>query len=180
MAVRRPPRESATRCPRPEGWRRSQPSPRRGCGREAISISRPPTPMPLMSAPLIGTSASTRCSTQSKPFSLGERAQPGAPMIGRSSIARRAAADCRDRPACRNDRPGRRTPRSAAGMTSRRSVIAEAPKISRTSQSGAIAVERVGKGVDAHARRAPRARCARRPAPAAPPERASSWRRRSA
>ena len=35
-----------------------------------------------MSASWIGTSASMRCSTQSKPFSFGERAQPGAPMIG--------------------------------------------------------------------------------------------------
>ena len=43
--------------------------------------------------------------------------------------ARPAAADCRDRPACRNARSARRSPRSRAGMTSRRSVIAEAPKI---------------------------------------------------
>ncbi len=35
--------------------------PRRGCGREAISIRRPPTPIARMSASVIGTPASTRC-----------------------------------------------------------------------------------------------------------------------
>ena len=39
----------------------------------------------------------------------------------------RSAADCRDRPACRNARCAPPTASTAAGMTSRRSAIAEAP-----------------------------------------------------
>ena len=51
----------------------------RGCGRVTISISKPPTPMPVMSSRVTGMPASNRISTQSNPFSFGERAQPGAP-----------------------------------------------------------------------------------------------------
>ena len=43
----------------------------RGCGRVTISISRPPTPMPVMSSRGTGRPARSRISTQSKPFSLG-------------------------------------------------------------------------------------------------------------
>ena len=71
--------------PRPERSRRPYSTDARGCGREPISIRRPPTPIARMSARVIGTSARTRCSTQSKPFSFGERAHPGAPMIGDSA-----------------------------------------------------------------------------------------------
>ena len=56
----------------------------RGCGRVAISVKRPPTPMPMMAPRSTGTSAARRCSTQSKPLSLGERAQPGRPSTGTS------------------------------------------------------------------------------------------------
>ena len=61
----------------------------RGCGRVTISISRPPTPMPVMASRGTSSPASNRMSTQSNPFSLGERAQPGAPSTGRP----RASAD---------------------------------------------------------------------------------------
>ena len=110
-----------------------------------------------MSAAPIGTSASTRCSTQSKPFSLGERAQPGAPMIGCAVESRRAAADCPDRPACRNASMRPPTASIAAGMTSRRSVIAEAPKTidQSASERGAQAPARERRAVVR--RRAPRA-----------------------
>ena len=43
----------------------------RGCGRVTISISSPPTPMPVMSSRVTGMPASSRISTQSKPFSFG-------------------------------------------------------------------------------------------------------------
>ena len=60
----------------------------RGCGRDAISVRRPPTPMPAMSSGETATPARTRWSTQSKPFSFGLRAQPGAPIAGApSSVA---------------------------------------------------------------------------------------------
>ncbi len=51
-------------------------------GRDGISLSRPPAPMRMMSRRSIGSPAATRCSTQSKPLSLGERAQPGRPSTG--------------------------------------------------------------------------------------------------
>ena len=54
----------------------------RGCGRVTISISSPPTPKPVTSSRDTGRPASSRISIQSKPFSFGERAQPGAPRIG--------------------------------------------------------------------------------------------------
>ena len=54
----------------------------RGCGRVTISISRPPTPRPVTSSRDTGRPASSRIRIQSKPFSFGERAQPGAPRIG--------------------------------------------------------------------------------------------------
>ena len=59
----------------------------RGCGRVGISISSPPTPMPAMSASVTSMPAISRSSTQSKPFSLGLRAQPGAPSTGLPSIS---------------------------------------------------------------------------------------------
>ena len=59
----------------------------RGCGRVTISISRPPTPMPVIAARDTSRPASSRISTQSNPFSLGERAQPGAPSTGRPRAA---------------------------------------------------------------------------------------------
>ena len=57
--------------------------PARGCGREGISISNPPTPIPETSSGVTSTPAAMRSRTQSKPFSFGLRAQPGAPRIGR-------------------------------------------------------------------------------------------------
>ena len=55
----------------------------RGCGRVTISIKSPPTPKPTMSDRATSSPASIRISTQSNPFSTGERAQPGAPSTGR-------------------------------------------------------------------------------------------------
>ena len=91
------------------------PAPSRGCGRVTISISRPPTPMPVMASRGTSSPASSRISTQSKPFSLGERAQPGAPSTGRP----RASADQQqvagiDRHAEMLDR-ARRSPRPRPG-----------------------------------------------------------------
>ena len=74
-----------------------------------------------------GMPARQRCSTQSKPFSLGERAQPGAPITGLPPSSP-TAGDCRDRPACRDARCARRPRAAPAASTSRRSVMAEAPK----------------------------------------------------
>ena len=84
----------------------------RGCGRVTISISSPPTPMPVILRAAPASPASSRISTQSKPFSLGERAQPGAPSTG--APARRADqqqiagidrhAEMLDLAACRFDR----------------------------------------------------------------------------
>ena len=99
----------------------------RGCGRVTISMSRPPTPMPVMSSRGTGSPARSRISTQSKPFSFGLRAQPGAP-----STACPAAAPIKSRlpgstgmPKCSMRPP---IASSAAGITSRRSAMADAPK----------------------------------------------------
>ncbi len=115
----------------------------RGCGRVTISISRPPTPMPVMSARLTGRPASIRISTQSKPFSFGERAQPGAPTTAcppRRPISIRLPGST-GMPKCSISPP---TASIAAGMTSRRSAMAEAPNtmissapLLRTSVDGA-------------------------------------------
>ena len=82
--------------------------------------------MPVMSARVTGRPASSRISTQSNPFSLGERAQPGAPSTGRpravpTSIRLPGSTGM---PKCSMRPP---TASIAAGMTSRRSAMAEAP-----------------------------------------------------
>ncbi len=69
---------------------------------------------------------SSRISTQSKPFSLGLRAQPGAPSTGRppaAPISIRLPGST-GMPKCSIVPP---TASTAAGMTSRRSAMAEAP-----------------------------------------------------
>ena len=170
-------RESATTGRRPARSRRPQSSGARGCGREAISIRRPPTPIARMSASRIGTPASTRCSTQSKPFSFGERAQPGAPMIGvpwRSAEQQQIAgidrhAEPLDAPADRLDR-GRN---HVAAVGDRRGAEHDQRVgCRRSAVASALASGPVSCG-DALLRR----RCARRSAPAAPRARARSWRR---
>lgn len=55
-------------------------------GREPISVRSPPMPRDVMSARVTGISAKTRCRIQLKPFSFGDRAQPGAPITGVPSI----------------------------------------------------------------------------------------------
>ena len=98
----------------------------RGCGRVTISISRPPTPMPVSSARVTFSPARSRISTQSKPFSTGERAQPGAPSTGTPPalpISSRLPGST-GMPKCSMAPP---ISVIAAGMTSRRSAIAEAP-----------------------------------------------------
>ena len=54
----------------------------RGKGREAISINNPPDAISASSSRDSGTPARSKCNTQSNPFSLGERAQPGMPITG--------------------------------------------------------------------------------------------------
>ena len=109
------------------------PASARGSGRDGISASRPPLPIRMIPRGPTGRPATSRSSTQSKPLTLGERAQPGRPSTDALADTGRAAAGCRDRPACRNDRSGRRPRTTAAGITSRRSTIAEAPCTSRIS-----------------------------------------------
>ena len=106
----------------------------RGCGRLGISISRPPTPMPMMSARVTAMPAAIRCNTQSKPFGLGERQQPGRPSTTRPSrcASSRRLPGSTGMPKCSTTPPAASI---AAGSTSARSVIAEAPAISNTSPS---------------------------------------------
>ena len=98
----------------------------RGCGRVTISINRPPTPSPVMSERLIGRPASRRIRIQSKPFSFGERAQPGAPSTGRpfASATSIRLPGSTGMPKCSIRPP---TASTAAGITSRVSAMADAP-----------------------------------------------------
>ena len=82
--------------------------------------------MPVMSARVTGTPASNRISTQSKPFSFGERAQPGAPskVFPPSCPIRMRLPGSTGMPKCSMRPPAASI---AAGITSRRSAIAEAP-----------------------------------------------------
>ena len=84
-----------------------------------------------------GKPANKRCSTKSKPFTLGERAQLGRPDHRFAVQTPQAAADCLDRPACRNGATAPPAATMPAGMTSRRSVIAEAPNTNRRSAPAA-------------------------------------------
>ena len=140
----------------------------RGCGRVTISISSPPTPMPVMSSRVTGRPASSRISTQSKPFSFGERAQPGAPSTGTPPalpISSRLPGST-GMPKCSIAPP---IASIAAGMTSRRSAMADAPN---TMTSSAPCLEhlldrRRQRGLR-HAARGARRRSSRRRARAAP------------
>ena len=82
--------------------------------------------MPISSARVTFSPASSRISTQSKPFSTGERAQPGAPSTGTPPalpISSRLPGST-GMPKCSMAPP---MPEIAAGITSRRSAMAEAP-----------------------------------------------------
>ena len=82
--------------------------------------------MPVSSARVTLRPASSRISTQSKPFSTGERAQPGAPSTGTPPalpISSRLPGST-GMPKCSIAPP---ISVIAAGITSRRSAIAEAP-----------------------------------------------------
>ena len=82
--------------------------------------------MPVSSARVTLRPASRRISTQSKPFSTGERAQPGAPSTGTPPalpISSRLPGST-GMPKCSMAPP---MPEIAAGITSRRSAIADAP-----------------------------------------------------
>ena len=82
--------------------------------------------MPVRSARVTLRPASSRISTQSKPFSTGERAQPGAPSTGTPPalpISSRLPGST-GMPKCSMAPP---ISVIAAGITSRRSAIAEAP-----------------------------------------------------
>ena len=82
--------------------------------------------MPVMSSRGTGRPANSRISTQSKPFSFGLRAQPGAPSTGRPPAVPTSSRlpGSTGMPKCSMVPPIAST---AAGMTSRRSAIAEAP-----------------------------------------------------
>ncbi len=82
--------------------------------------------MPVSSARVTLSPARSRISTQSKPFSTGERAQPGAPSTGTPPalpISSRLPGST-GMPKCSILPP---ISVIAAGITSRRSAIAEAP-----------------------------------------------------
>ena len=85
-----------------------------------------------MSARDTGRPASSRISIQSKPFSFGERAQPGAPRIGcpRACPISIRLPGSTGMPKCSIRPP---TASTAAGITSRRSAMAEAPNTTTSS-----------------------------------------------
>ena len=91
--------------------------------------------MRMICLPSTGRSAISRRSTQSKPLTLGERAQPGRPSTGRSPMRPSSSR----LPGSTGMPKWRTSPPQAviaAGITSRRSVMAEAPAMS--SISGAV------------------------------------------
>ncbi len=102
--------------------------PSRGAGRVGISMSSPPAPMSMMSCAETSMSARVRASTQSKPLTLGERAQEGTPITGTASslpsINRFPGST--GIPRCTTLPPADTSP---AGSTSPRSTIAEAPNM---------------------------------------------------
>ena len=124
MRVERPAASTTAATRRPSAATGSS----RGCGLVTISISRPPTPSPVMAARGTARPASNRINTQSKPFSFGDRAQPGAPSTGRprASPTNSRLPGSTGMPKCSIRPP---TASTAAGITSRRSAIAEAPKM---------------------------------------------------
>ena len=107
----------------------------RGCGRVTISISSPPTPMPVMSERVTGKPASRRISTQSKPFSFGRaraagraKHRPAVRIRDQHQIARiDRHAEMLDAPADRFDRRGDHVARSA---------IADAPNTTTSLGAG--------------------------------------------
>ena len=105
----------------------------RGCGRLAISASRPPAPMRTISARLTGSPAASRSSTMSKPLYLGDLAQPGRPSTGMpsSSAVNSRLPGSTGMPKCRTVPPASAMP---SGTTSCRSTMADAPAIRKRSQ----------------------------------------------
>ena len=139
----------------------------RGCGRVTISISRPPTPMPVMASRGTSSPARSRISTQSKPFSFGERAQPGAPSTGRP----RASAE--QQQIARIDRHAEMLDPSADRLDRGRDDIApvgDGGRAEHDDELGAFAqhlLDRLRERALARAARAARRRCSRPPAQAA-------------
>ena len=90
--------------------------------------------MSMMSSGITFTSAMTRASTQSKPLSFGERAQEGTPITGTSPSAPNIIRlpGSTGMPRCSTLPPALLT---AMGITSPRSVMAEAPKTRMGSQA---------------------------------------------
>ena len=113
----------------------------RGRGRVGTSVSRPPGPISMISRGPTGRSAESRCSTQSKPLSFGERAQPGNPTTGAPSHSpiRMRLPGSTGMPKCTTRPPASSIP---AGTTSRRSTMAEAPAIRKMSARAARASAR--------------------------------------
>ena len=87
----------------------------RGCGRVTISMSSPPTPMPVMSSRGTGSPASEPHQHPVEAVLLRAARAAGRAEHRRARPPRRSTADCRDRPACRNARCGRRSPRAPRG-----------------------------------------------------------------
>ena len=89
--------------------------------------------MRMMSDAVTSTPAKMRCSTQSKPLSLSERAQPGSPSTCDSPRRARSSRlpGSTGMPKWSMAPPASTT---AAGTTSRRSTMADAPAIRMTSQ----------------------------------------------
>ncbi len=121
--------------PRSPGSRRL-PEPRRGASESPVGES--PTPSPVRFRRSSVSPARSLFNTQSKPFSLGLRAQPGAPITGlpstRPSTSRLPGST--GSPTCSTKPPAARI---AAGMTSSASATAEAPNTTSMSWSGASA-----------------------------------------
>jgi hypothetical protein len=135
----------------------------RGCGLVGISIKSPPTPMPAMSPAVTSSPAISRSSTQSKPFSFGLRAHPGAPTtrLPSSIPSTSRLPGSTGMPARMTVPPARSI---AAGTTSAKSLIADAPKITTMSLSRASCVAAAATGATS---------CGvRRSAVSRPPERA--------
>ena len=93
--------------------------------------------MSMMSSALTFTFAITRARTQSKPLSLGERAQDGTPITGTSPSAPNIIRlpGSTGMPRCNTLPPARVT---AMGITSPRSVMADAPNTRMGSQPEAF------------------------------------------
>ena len=87
----------------------------RGSGRDGISASKPPLPIRMISAGADRQPGDKPLEHPVEAVDLGRAGAAGQAEHRRAPRHGRAAADCRDRPACRNGRSGRRRRRSPPG-----------------------------------------------------------------